>query len=201
MTNQTAFEILSTRNGRGFASDASSVAKMLDAHGEKVAPLCNTLISAEQAVAISANQKGAMRTLQTLCFILSGDVKNYQPVYAMLASVCALAAPGQRVSYATLHNLLGARVEGADVQTVKGVNRQRLIRHIDTRALALGTYQSKTSAATGKNGFLGALGVVKKSDAHGIEIAPNAGENAFLVAFAFALERMTDGALELVKRK
>lgn len=201
MSSQDSFAILSTRNGKGFASDAPKVSNLVESYGETLKVLCDNLITCEQAIAIAANQKGALRTLQTLAFIASGDVRQYQPVYAMLASVCALAAQGQRVTFATLHNILGARVEGADVQTVKGVNRQKLIRHIDTRALALGTYQSKTSASCGKNGFLGALGIVRKCDAHGIEISENARESVFLAAYAFALERMTDGALELVKRK
>lgn len=203
MSNKTAFEILANRNGQGFNSNDSTVAKIIETHEKNgLAQVVNSLITPEQALACCANIKGAMRLIQALAYIASaGDHDaSREDIYAMLIAICALAKPGDRVTYATLQHYLGVRIEGRDVGIISGVNRQKLVSFIDCTGFSSGTYSSKTSASLGKNGFLIGLGIASKCDTHGIVVSPDAHKSAFLTAYSKCLEKLSESKIAQIKQ-
>lgn len=199
----TAFSILANRNGQGFNTNNSTVAKIIETHEKNgLEQVINALISPDQALACCANIKGAMRLIQACAYIASQGAHDAsrEDIYAMLIAICALARPGDRITYATLQSYLGVRIEGRDIGIIAGVNRQKLVSFIDCTGFSSGTYSSKTSASLGKNGFLIGLGIASKCDAHGITVSADAHKSPFLTSYAKCLERLSEAKIEEIKQ-
>ena len=94
--------------------------------------------------------------------------------------------------------LLGAKNENA--QNIAGVSRAKLQKFLSIETTEK-TIKAKVTHGCGKNGILTALGLTVKSDAHGFTISKDAKQSAFLLAYASSLEKMTEGAFNLLTSK
>lgn len=187
MQNQTA--LLNVLNSLSLGTDASRCKRF--AEREPVAELACKFATENDLRAMK--QKGVMRFLQACEFIASGDVKAYDRGTAVVMSVIALTQD-KDISFASLQFVAGKVTE--DAKLIGGVSKQRIAKHIG-KVGTIKTIESKISRSVGKGGFLTALGITAKSSGHGFTVADNARQHAFTVAYAQALNKMTDGALRL----
>lgn len=175
-----------------YASDTGFIQKQVikgGAHFEQLAPMLST---SEQLSAM--NQKGVKRFVQSVNFSLSGNVKDFDAVTAYMVSAVILTKQ-ETVSFQNAHFLCGLNTEHA--QAIKGTSRARLNKFLGNAGTA-GTITSKVSRTTGKGGFFTALGITNKSDKHSFTLSPTAKNNALILAYASQLEKMTEGAFNLI---
>ncbi|UBM12785.1 hypothetical protein [Cupriavidus metallidurans] len=187
MQNQIA--LIETLKSLSLGTDAARTLKL--AQHEATAALATQYASADTLRAMK--QKGVMRFMQACAFIASGDVKAYDRGTAVVMSVVALSED-KDISFASLQFVAGKVTE--DAKLIGGVSKQRIVKHIG-KVGTVKTIESKVSRTVGKGGFLSALGVTTKSSGHGFTLADSAKQNAFVIAYAQALNKMTDGALKL----
>jgi hypothetical protein len=159
----------------------------------QVAALIDAIATPAEVSAM--NQKASMRFAQAVSFALSGDVKDCDEVTSALVALIVLSQ-SDRVTFTDAQIVAGASKEG---NPVAGVSRARLARFLP-RTSNLGTITSKVSRTVGKGkkgaGMFQALGITGKSDAHSFEVSNRA--HPLIVAYAGALEKMTDGTFALL---
>lgn len=178
-----------------YASDNSFIAKQLSKGGEYFASFAPIVCDENQLDAM--NQKGVKRFTQALNFAISGNVKDFDEVTAFLVSAVMLSKE-ETITFSRVHFLCGVGVDGA--AHIKGVSRARLARFIGN-AGTVGTITSKVSRTTGKGGFFTALGITAKADRNSFTLTADAKSNPLLLAYAKQLEKMTDGALALIREE
>lgn len=177
-----------------FKTDSGAVLKQINKGGEFLQLLVDQILTAEQCTSLMKNQKAVKRFLQACNFALSGDTSNFDKNYAYVFATIALTK-SDSISFDSMRFIMGLKSEGAKV--IAGVSRQRLDRFINLQSTA-GTIKTKTTHSVGKNGFMTALGVTSKSDAHGFTLTGNAKTHPLVTGYAYQLEKMTDGAFKLV---
>lgn len=187
---QSQAQLIDTLKTLSLGTDLGRTLKF--AEHEATASLAVQYASAETLRAMK--QKGVMRFMQACAFIASGDVKAYDRGTAYVMSVVALSVD-KDISFASLQFVAGKVTENAKL--IGGVSKQRLSKHLKGSVGTIKTIESKVSRSVGKGGFLSALGVTTKSSGHGFTVADNAKQNPFVIAYAQALDKMTDGALKL----
>lgn len=183
-------------NGQ-FKSDSGAVLKQINKGGEFLQTVVDQILTAQSCTALMKNQKAVKRFLQAVNFSVSGDTNNFDASYAYVFATIALTK-SDTISFDSMRFIMGLNKEGA--QTIAGVSRQKLDRFLALKTTA-GTIKTKTTHSVGTNGFMTALGVTSKSDAHGFTLTPVAKTHPLVVAYAYQLEKMTDGAFNLVTEK
>jgi hypothetical protein len=178
-----------------YASDTTFVRKQIEKGGSFFSEFAPVVCDENQLDAM--NQKGVKRFTQAVNFALSGNVKDFDEVTAFMVSAVMLSKE-ETISFSRVHFLCGVGVDGAT--HIKGVSRQRLARFIGN-AGTVGTITSKVSRTTGKGGFFTALGITAKADRNSFTLTANAKQNPLLLAYAVQLEKMTDGALALIREE
>ncbi len=183
-------------NPEHLGTDAPRVAKTIARMGQSGVDFLGAMITPSQVERMG--QKARMHACFLASFITSGgtDLMGFSRAHAFVGACIALLPEGVRVSYADAHYLLGVSNKGAQANPIPGVSRARLMRFLGGSAGATGTITTRVSSTVGKNGLWGALGVTVKGDKHGFTVESRA--PGFLVAYALALEQMTDGALRLL---
>lgn len=180
-----------------FKSDTGAVLKQISKGGDFLATLLEQITTKEQAQALCKNQKAVKRFLQACNFSLSGDVSNFEPYYAYVFATIALTK-SDSISFDSMRFILGLNKEGA--QNVSGVSRARLDKFLKLVSNP-NTVKTKVTHSVGTNGFMTALGVTTKSDAHGFTLTASAKNHPLVLGYAYQLERMTDGQFALISEK
>lgn len=183
-------------NPENCGTDASRIIKSVQAGGQRSVDLLGAFLTVDQCKRIP--QKARLHVVRIANFVTSGstDIRGFNRAYAHACAMLALAPVGVRVSYTDAHYHLGVSSKGQDATPIPGVSRARMQRFIG-RAGAAGTITTRVSSALGKNGLFGALGCSEKGDAHGFTVVSKA--HPLLIAYATALDAMTDGALQLTE--
>lgn len=179
---------------RDLATDTARVHKMIERGGQPLIDSVGALLTVESVNGM--NQKGVMRAIQAVSFSISGDKDDLDLVTASVIAAVMLTSDSV-ISYSAFRSVAG-QSNMIDPGSINGVSRAKFMRYIGKGGTAK-TIESKVSRSVGKRGFLTALGVVSKSDAHHVTIAPNARESGFVLSFAHMLQEMTQGALSMVK--
>lgn len=188
--NEVTSRILSLDLG----SDAARVRRTIERGGQALIDSLAAFVPLESLALM--NQKAVMRTVQSVSFAVSGAVEDFNKSTAYLVSLVMLTGQ-ERVSFADALHVMGAGGEGT--APVNGVSRAKLQRFLGGRAGTAGTMVSQCSRTVGKRGFMTALGVTVKGDAHAFTLTSKARELPFMLAYGFALQNMTEGALALVQ--
>lgn len=179
---------------RDLGTRNAQVARTIERGGQALIDSLGAFLPVE---AIAGMSKTAVtRVVQAVSFAVSGAVEDFNKSTAYLVSLVLLTGQ-QRVSFADALHVMGASGEGT--APVNGVSRAKLQRHLQGRAGTLGTMVSQCSRTVGKSGFLTALGVTVKGDAHGFTLTEKARSLPFMLAYGYALQNMTEGALALVQ--
>ena len=192
-TNQHVNLLLNT----GFGSDTSFIQKQVLKGGDFFAELITQICTFEQLKAITSNQKGVKRFVQSLNFALNGDINTFDAVTAYMVS-CVALTKDNTIKYQDAHFLCGVGNENAKLS--KGVSKAKVSRFIGNAGTA-GTITSKVSRTSGKNGFFTHLNITSKSDKHSFTLSDNAKSNALILAYAYQLERMTESTFLTIKDK
>ena len=166
---------------------------------QHVAAGFDALVSGSQVA--NMKQKGIKRIVQCISFCVTGDMKDFDPVSGLVCAAIALTGESEKVEFSRLHALCGIHREGRESAALQGVSKARLNKFLSLGGSA-GTVSSKVSRTVGEAGFLTALGLVLKSDKTSFVVDKNARDSsAFLIAYASALARMTDGQFKIVTDK
>jgi hypothetical protein len=174
-------------------TDAARVARTIANGGQ---PLVDTLGAFLTPDSIKGmNQKAVMRAVQAVSFAVSGAVEDLDKVTAAVIAVVMLSAQ-ESITYGAMRYAAG-QSNMVNPGSIGGVSRARLQR-FGLRGGTAKTIESKVSRSVGKRGFLTALGVTLKSDAHTFTLTPGARASGFVLGYATQLQTLTDGALELV---
>lgn len=184
-------------NPEKLGSDVTRVSKVIARGGQSLIDFLGAFVTPEQVARMG--QKARMHTVFMGNLITSGstDLAGYSKAHAFIGAAIALAPENTRVAFCDAHYLCGVSAAGYAAAPIPGVSRARLQRFIG-RAGAAGTITTRTSSTVGVNGVFDCLGVTTKGDKHGFTVI-NRGV-PFLVAYAAALEQMTDGALSLIAK-
>lgn len=184
-------------NPEKLGSDAGRVSKVIARGGQSLIDFLGHFVTPEQVARMG--QKARMHTVFMGNFITSGstDTTGFSKAHAFIGACIALAPEQTRVAFVDAHYLCGVSAAGYAAAPIPGVSRARLQRFIG-RAGAAGTITTRTSSTVGVNGLFDCLGVTTKGDKHGFNVV-NRGI-PFLVAYAAALEAMTDGNLSLLSK-
>jgi hypothetical protein len=159
-------------------------------------PLVDTLGAFLTVEALGAmNQKAVMRAVQAVSFAVSGAAEDLDKVTAAVVAVVMLSAD-ETITFESMRYAAG-QSGMIDPKSVQGVSRAKLAR-FGLRGGTAKTIESKVSRSVGKRGFLQALGVTLKSDAHSFTLQPGARSSGFVLGFATQLQSMTEGGLQLV---
>lgn len=143
------------------------------------------------------NQKGAMRLAQACSFIASGDMRDLDKGTAVVLAMVGLTQQ-QTIAFGDARHAMGELVDGSS--HVAGVSRQRLHRYIG-RVGTVGTIRSKLSRTVSNRGFLSALGVTVKGDAHSFTLTDAARSHPFVIGYCTRLAKVTDDAFEFFASK
>lgn len=180
-------------NAGKYASDSAFINKQVVKGGQHFKQLAPLLCNSEQLN--NMNQKGVKRFVQSVNFALSGDIKEYDAVTAYLVSAVVLTKDNT-ISYKNAHFLCGLNTDNAE--NIRGLSRAKFNKFLSNAGTA-GTITSKVSRTTGKGGFFTALNITNKSDKHSFTLTDSAKNNPLLLAYASQLEKMTDGAFNLLQ--
>jgi IMP cyclohydrolase len=142
------------------------------------------------------NQKAIMRTAQALNFIVTGNGAAFDKATAHIIASIALTTQSV-VSFADMRFAMGG-TGSENTAAIKGVSREKMKRFIGLISNE-GTRVSQCSRTVGKNGFLGVLGATASEGKSAFKVTQR--DNPIVIAYAAALEKMTDGALHLVTSK
>lgn len=193
MSQVTHNEVTSAILALDLGTDSARVARTITNGGQ---PLVDTLGAFLTVSALGGmNQKAVMRAVQALSFSVSGASEDMDRVTAHVVAAVMLSTDSI-ISFESMRYLAG-QSGILDPKSIGGVSRARLQRFIRNGGTAK-TIESKVSRSVGKRGFLTALGVTVKSDAHSFTLQPGARQSAFLLAYSHQLQAMTDGALALL---
>lgn len=184
-------------NPENCGSDASRISHSILTGGQTSVDLLGAFLTLDQVKRIP--QKARLHVTRIANFITSGstDTRGFNRAYAIQCAMVALAPVGVRVTYTDAHYLLGASAKGYAAAPIPGVSRARMLRFIGS-AGCTGTITTRVSSAAGKNGLWVALGALDQSDKHGFVVRSHA--HPLLIAYATALDAMTDGALQLTEK-
>lgn len=184
-------------NPEALGTDAARVSKTVARMGQSGVDFLGAFIKPEQVARMG--QKARMHACFLASFITSGatDTTGFSKAHAFIGAALALAPEGSRVAFCDAHYLCGASSKGYAAAPIPGVSRARLQRFIG-HAGAAGTITTRVSSTVGVNGLWGCLGATEKGDKHGFNVVTR--NIPFLIAYAQALEQMTDGALSLLDK-
>ena len=191
MQNATIQALLSVN----LKSDEATIQKLIAKGGASTAEFLGAFVSPE--IVPSFNQKRVLTMVKLANFVTSGGTADYMRESAILGAMLALIPEGTQVEFDAARWNMGARLkEDATRSTtiIPGVSRAKLQRHFegDVNWSTVCTRLSQIAV------MWEALGVLTRS-AHGFTVTNR--NVPVLVAYAHALDQMTEGALQLTRKK
>lgn len=186
--NDTARALLNPEVTR---TDAKPISRAL--YNQAAIDTLGAFVTPEEAAKLT--QKQRLTVARIVEFIVSGSTSGYMRESAILGAMLALMPEETRVAFADAQHTMGMQGDQF-TRPVPGVSRQRMVRFFGRKSAA-GTILTRLSQM---RGMWDVLGVTHKGDAHGFEVKKGGKGRALLVAYALALEQMTDGQLALLNK-
>jgi hypothetical protein len=170
-------------------TDRETINKQLVIGGQSTAEFLGHFVNPEHVRGF--NQKRVLTVVKLANFVTSGATAGYMRESAILAAIIALLPVGSRVDFESTRFAMGGK--GSEhVTPLPGVSRARMVRFFGLGNM--GTISTRLSqiAVMWEN-----LGVLSR-DAHGFTVVNRS--VPLLVAYAHALEKMTDSQLALLDK-
>lgn len=179
-------------NPEALKSDAKRVGKIVST--QQIVDFLGAFCTPGQVAPMSQKQRLTLALIAE--FVTTGGTSGYMRESALLGAMLALMPESTRVGFDDAQHAMG--LQGTQfTQPVPGVSRARMVRFFGSKPSA-GTVLTRLSQI---RGMWDLLGVTEKTDAHGFALREGAKGSPLLVAYAHALEQMTDGQLALLTKE